>query len=218
MTEELKKISGVPFHEMVSRHVHKLVQVTPDCLFASSTFFILSRLFHPYVGNCQVLEQTIHISSEYLDHEEKVVVANSKVEALEAEGSLLRKDLIATMDESNASKEKIKALSEELMAGKLLVTQKDEQLLVANQKVKFVAAKAIQAFQLTDEYNMVLFSWYYKGFKLLRRYLVKHGPGADLEDLNFEAIDKEMEADEAAVAIDENPVEPEKGGNDAPVA
>lgn len=82
---------------------------------------------------------------------------------------------------------------------------------MANQKVKFVAAKAIQAFQLIDEYNMVLFSWYYKGFKLLRRYLVKHGLRADLEDLNFEAIDKEMEADEAVVATDENLVEPEKG-------
>ena len=53
-------------------------------------------------------------------------------------------------------------------------------------------------FQLTDEYNMVLFSLYYRGFELLRRYLVKHGLRIDLEDLDFEAIDKEMEADEAA--------------------
>ena len=70
--------------------------------------------------------------------------------------------------------------------------------MVANQKVKSIAAKAVHVFQLTDEYNMVLFSWYYRGFKLLRRYLVKHGLGIDLEDLDFEAIDKEMEADEAA--------------------
>ena len=33
---------------------------------------------------------------------------------------------------------------------------------------------------------------------MLRRYLVKHGPGTNLEDLNFEAINKEIEADEAA--------------------
>lgn len=155
----------------------------------------------------------IHITLEYLDHEEKVVVANSKVEALEAKGSRLRKDLRAVMDESNASNEKIKALSEELKAKKLLVMQKDEQLLAANQKVKSIATKVVQAFQLTNEYNMVLHSWNYKGFKLLRRYLVKHGPGADLEDLDFEAIDKEIKIDEAAVAIDENPVEPDKGGN-----
>ena len=66
------------------------------------------------MGNCQVLEEMIHITSEYLAKEEKVVVANSKVETLEAEGSRLRKDLIAAMDDSNASKEKIKAQSKEL--------------------------------------------------------------------------------------------------------
>ena len=34
--------------------------------------------------------------------------------------------------------------------------QKDEQLLAVNQMVKSVAAKAIQAFQLTEEYNTAL--------------------------------------------------------------
>ena len=49
---------------------------------------------------------------------------------------------------------------------------------------------------------------------------MKNGPEKNLEDLDFEAIDKEMEADEAAqvaVAADENPLEPDKGGNDAPM-
>ena len=63
----------------------------------------------------------MHITSLYLLNEEKVVVANSKVEALEAGGSRLRRDLIATMDDNNASKEKLKALSEELNAKKLLM-------------------------------------------------------------------------------------------------
>ena len=83
--------------------------------------------------------------------------------------------------------------------------------MVANQKVKSIAAKAIQVFQLTDKYNMVLFSWYYKGFELLRRYLVKHGLGIDLEDMDFETIAKEIEADEAAQATtvaDKNLVDP----------
>ena len=66
------------------------------------------------MGNCQVLGETIHITLEYLAKEEKVVVANSKVETLEAQGSHLRKDLIVAMDDSNASKEKIKAQSKEL--------------------------------------------------------------------------------------------------------
>ena len=86
------------------------------------------------------------------------MVATSKVEVLEAEGSHLQKDLIATMDNNNASKEKIKALSEELKAKKLLVTQKDERLVAANQKVKSIVAKVVHAFQLMDKYNMILFS------------------------------------------------------------
>ena len=53
-----------------------------------------------------------------------------------------------------------------------------------------MAAKAIQTFQLTEEYNTVLFSWYHKGFELLRRYLVKHGPGVDLVNLDLESINK----------------------------
>lgn len=140
----------------------------------------------------------MQITLEYLTNEEKAMVANSKVEALEDEGSCLRKDFIAMMDDNNASKEKIKALSKELKVEKLLVMQKDERLVVANKKVKSIAAKAVHAFQLIDEYNTILFSWYYKGFELLRRYLVKHGLGVNLENLDFEAIDKEMESNEAA--------------------
>ena len=78
------------------------------------------------MGNYQVQGEMIHITLEYLANEEKVVVANSKMKALEAEDSRLRKDLIAVMYDSNASKEKIKALSNELRAEKLQVMQKDE--------------------------------------------------------------------------------------------
>ena len=53
-------------------------------------------------------------------------MATSKVEAQEVEASRLRKDLIATMDVNNLSKEKIKALSEELNAENQLVKQRDE--------------------------------------------------------------------------------------------
>ena len=163
----------------------------------------------------------MHITSQYLMNEEKAMVANSKVEVLEAKGSRLKRDLIAVMDDSNASKEKLKAMFEELNAEKLLVKQKDKQLAAANQKMKNAMVKAVHAIQLTDEYNTILFSWYYKGFKLLRRYLVKHGPGTDLEDLDFKAIDKEIEAAQATqntAAVDEDPPVLEKEGNDDPVA
>ena len=55
----------------------------------------------------------MHINSQYLVSEEKVVMATSKVKALEAETSSLRKDLIVAMDINNSSEEKIKALTEE---------------------------------------------------------------------------------------------------------
>ena len=54
----------------------------------------------------------MHITTQYLANEEKVVVSNSKVEALEAEASSLRNNLSVAMDALNASKEKTKILTE----------------------------------------------------------------------------------------------------------
>ena len=163
----------------------------------------------------------MHITSQYLANEEKAIVATSKAKALKVKASGLRKDLIATMDAHNTSKEQIKALIEQLNAEKLLVKQKDELLASAGQRMKGAMAKAVHAFQSTDEYNTILFQWYFKGFEFLTRYLAKHGPGVDLEDLNFEAVDKEIEADEAAQVVvtpDEDPPEVDKDGDDAPPA
>ena len=73
-------------------------------------------------------------------------MVGSKVEALEANVVNLKKDLIATMDEAKLAKEKAKALANELKVEKQLTVQKDKQLQAANQKVKSVATKAVQAF------------------------------------------------------------------------
>ena len=69
------------------------------------------------------------------------------------------------------------------------MVEKDDQLL---------AAKAVEAFQQTNKHNTMLFSWYFKGFELLRRYLVKHSVGMDMENLDLEEVDREMIADEAS--------------------
>ena len=68
----------------------------------------------------------MHITSQYLANEEKARVVTSKVEALEAEGSILRKELISAMNEGNATKEKVKALTKELRIEKLLTVQEDK--------------------------------------------------------------------------------------------
>ena len=142
----------------------------------------------------------MHITTQYLANKEKAVVANSKVEALETEASGLRNDLGAAMDALNALKEKTKALTKQLESEKQMVKQKDDLLVSAGQWMKIVVAKAVTAFQTTEEYNTILFQWYFKGFELLRRYMIKHGSGVDLENLDFEAVDKEMEEDEVAQA------------------
>ena len=160
----------------------------------------------------------MHITTQYLANEEKAVVANSKVEALESEALGLRKDLITTMDSLNASKEQVQTLTEQLDAEKQSVKQKDELLAVAAQKMKVAMAKAVTAFQTTDEYNTILFQWYFKGFELLRRYLIKHEPGTNLEDLDFEVVDKEIEEDEAAQAAASTGAEPSQANKDDDVA
>ena len=65
---------------------------------------------------------------EYLTHETKVALTVSKVEALEAENSKLKNDLISTMDEANNIKEKDNVLGDDLKAKRKLTLGKDEQL------------------------------------------------------------------------------------------
>ena len=100
----------------------------------------------------------MHLTTQYLANEEKaVMVATSKAKALEVEASRLRKDLIATMDAHNTSKEQVKVLTEQLDVEKLLVKQRDELLASADQRMKAVVAKVVLAFQTIDEYNTILF-------------------------------------------------------------
>ena len=70
----------------------------------------------------------------------------SRMEVLEVENSKLKKDLIVAMDEANAIKEKAKTLSDDLRAEWQLTLEKDKQLLAAKEKLKTIAAKAIEAF------------------------------------------------------------------------
>ena len=174
-----------------------------------------------FVG--KVLGETMHITTQYLANEEKAIVANSKVEALETEASGLQNDLGVAMDTLNASKEKNKVLTEQLESEKQMVKQKDDLLANAGQRMKIAVAKAVIAFQTMEEYNTILFQWYFKGFELLRRYMIKHGSGVDLEILDFEAVDKEMEEVEATQALAQmaastgvEPFQADKDDGDAP--
>ena len=120
-----------------------------------------------------MLGESLHITFEYFTQEAKVASLTSRMEALEAENSTLKKNLIDSMGETTDLKEKVKTLSDDLRAERQLTLEKDEQLLGAKEKLKTIDARSVEAFQTTDKYNTVLFSWYFKGFELLRKYLEK---------------------------------------------
>ena len=92
---------------------------------------------------------------------------------MEAENSKLRKELIAAMNDANQAKEKLRTMTDELRVERELTKEKDEQIVATKERAKGLAAKAVEGFQQTEEYNSVLFSWYFKGFELLRRYFIK---------------------------------------------
>ena len=60
------------------------------------------------------------------------MVAGSKEEALEAEATKLKRDLITVKDEANTAKEKNKTLANDLKVEKQLTMQKDKHLQAAN--------------------------------------------------------------------------------------
>ena len=148
-----------------------------------------------------MLGESLHLTSKYLDSEAKVESARSHVTTLVAENLKLKKELIVAMNDANLVKEKLKTLTKELRVERELTKEKDEQLAALKEKIKGIAAKAVEGFQQTEEYNTVLFSWYFKGFEFLRRYFIKHPSRVDLEKLDLEEVDKEMAADEAAQTL-----------------
>ena len=119
----------------------------------------------------------------------------TRTEALEKENSDLKKNLIASMDETTSLKEKVKVLDDDLRVERRLTQEKDEQLLSAKEKLVTIATRSVEAFQTTNKYNTILFSWYFKGFKLLKRYLVKHPSGVNMESLDLEEVDNEIALD-----------------------
>ena len=163
-----------------------------------------------------MLGESLHITSEYLTQEAKVASLTSKLEALEAENSTLKKNLIDSMGRATNLKEKVKTLSDDLRVERQLTQEKVEQLLGAKEKLKTIVARSFEAFQMTDEYNTILFNWYFKGFELLRRYLVKHPFGVELEKLDLEEVNQEMATDEATQSFTTKTDTPENApANDA---
>jgi len=90
---------------------------------------------------------------DYLSSEEKVVVANSKVDSVEVQSSRLRKDLIEAMDHMTKAKEKVKELKDALKVEKKLVIQKDEEIQAALLKTNKEHEKVITKFLQFDRFS-----------------------------------------------------------------
>ena len=94
---------------------------------------------------------------DYLNSEEKVVVANSKVDSIEAESLKLRKDLIEAMDQSTKAKENVKELKKALNVEKKLVIQKDEEVQAAFLRMDMEREKVIARFLESNHFSNIQF-------------------------------------------------------------
>ena len=94
---------------------------------------------------------------DYLNSEEKVVVANSKVDSIEAESLKLRKDLIEAMDQSTKAKENVKELKKALNVKKKLVIQKDEEVQAAFLRMDKEREKVIARFLESNHFSNIQF-------------------------------------------------------------
>ena len=80
-------------------------------------------------------------------------MANSKVDYVEAESSMLRKDLIEAMDQSTKAKEKVKELKAALKIEKKIVIQKDEEVQAALLRTDEECEKVITKFLKSDHFS-----------------------------------------------------------------
>jgi len=137
------------------------------------------------------------LTTGYLSSEKKVVVANSKVDSIEAESLKLSKGLIEAMDQMTKAKEKLKELKDALKVEKKLVIQKEKEVQAILLKTNEECKKVISKFLESNCFSDLQFVQYFIGFELLRRWMMKHhSQVADFAILDFEAIDTKILANE----------------------
>ena len=100
----------------------------------------------------QVIGESLRLTTNYLENEEKLVVVNYKLESIKAESSKLRKDLIEAMDEINRAKEKIKELNEALKVEKMLIVQKDKEVQAALSRTSVERKKVVDQFMKSEQF------------------------------------------------------------------
>ena len=97
------------------------------------------------------------MTTNNLSNEEKVVVANSKVDSVEAKSLKLRKDLIEAMDRATKAKEKVKEVKDALKVEKMLVIQKDKEIQATFLNIDEEHEKVITKFLESDRFSDLQF-------------------------------------------------------------
>ena len=97
------------------------------------------------------------MATDYLSNEEKVVVANSKVDSVEVESLRFREDLIKAMDQVMKAKKKVKELKDELKMEKKLIIQKDEEVQATHLKTNEEHEKVIIKFLESNRFSDLQF-------------------------------------------------------------
>ena len=80
------------------------------------------------------------------------MVANSKVESVEAEILRLWKDLIEAIDKATKAKGKVKEFNEALKVEKLLIAKKDDEIQAALLRTNEEREKVIDQFLKTEHF------------------------------------------------------------------
>lgn len=91
--------------------------------------------------------------TNYLTTKEKITMANSRAEVTKAKGSRLRKDLIEAMDKVIEAKAKLKDISNQLRAQRMLVVNKDEKTQLVKQKIFDEHENVMADFQGSDAFR-----------------------------------------------------------------
>ena len=103
----------------------------------------------------------------------------------------------------------------------MLEIQKDEQIQLAMPKIGDKREKSVADIQESEAFGIITFDQFFKGFELWQRWTLKHlFTAIDYSDLDFEAIDKEIMANERARANEKAGVEGGDEGEglvDAPI-
>lgn len=90
-------------------------------------------------------------------------------------------------------RKQLKTIQAFLSIEKTMSAQKDGQLKQMKREVE----EAVKNFKVSKEYSDRLMVEYVDGFKLLRKYVIKHHPDLNFSSLDIEEVENEMLASEA---------------------